>query len=82
MRKVYEILLKFKLKQISLTECEKQLNDYFFIKKVEKVEKREIFDKNICEFKGYCKNYRCIKSCTLSPKNDTLKNKNDDKFPA
>ena len=77
MRKVYEILLQFRSKQISLTECEKQLNDYFFIKKVEKVEKTEIFDKNICEFKDYCKYYRCIKSCPLSPKNDT-----DDKFPA
>ena len=78
MRKVYGILLQFRSKQISLTECEKQLNDYFFIKKVvEKAEKTEIFDKNICEFKDCCKYYRCVKSCPLSPKNDT-----DDKFPA
>ena len=65
MSTIYGILLQFKWKQISLTECEKQLNDYFFIKKVEKT---EIFDKNICEFKDYCKNYRCVKSCPLSPK--------------
>ena len=78
MRKVYGILLQFKLKQISLTECEKQLNDYFFIKKVvKKTEKTEIFDKSVCEFKEYCKNYRCVKSCPLALKNDT-----DDKFPA
>jgi len=77
MRKVYGILLQFRSKRISLTECEKQLNDYFFIKKVEKEEKTEIFDKTICEFKDYCKYYRCIKSCPLSPKNNT-----DDKFPA
>ena len=77
MRKVYGILLQFRSKRRSLTECEKQLNDYFFVKKVERVEKTEIFDKNICEFKDYCKYYRCVKSCPLSPKNDT-----DDKFPA
>ena len=74
MRKIYIILLQFKLKQISLTECEKQLNDYYFIKKV--VEKKtEIFDKTICEFKDCCKYYRCVKSCRLALKND-------DKFPA
>ena len=78
MRKVYGILLQFKLKQISLAECEKQLNDYFFIEKVvKKVEKTEFFDKSVCEFKDYCKNYRCVKSCPLSPKNNT-----DDKFTA
>ena len=77
MRKVYEILLQFRSKQISLTECEKQLNDYFFIKKVERVEKTEMFNKIVCQFKNYCKNYRCVKSCPLSPKNDT-----DDKFSA
>ena len=79
MRKVYGILLQFKWKQISLTECEKQLNDYFFIKKVvekkEKTEKKEMFDKKICEFKDCCKYYRCVKSCKLALKND-------DKFPA
>ena len=80
MKKIYGILLQFKSKQISLTECEKQLNDYFFIKKVEKTEKKEIFDKNICEFKEYCKYYRCVKSCRLAIK--ALKNDNDDKFPA
>ena len=63
MRKVYGILLQFRSKQISLTECEKQLNDYFFIKKVEKT---EMFDKSVCEFKGYCENYRCVKSCKLA----------------
>ena len=79
MKKVYGILLQFRSKQISLTEGEKQLNDYFFIKKV--VEKKtEIFDKNICEFKDYCKYYRCVKSCRLAIK--ALKNDNDDKFPA
>ena len=77
MRKVYEILLQFRSKQISLNECEKQLNDYFFIEKVKKVEKTEIFDKSVCEFKNYCKYYRCVKSCPLSLKNDT-----DDKFSA
>ena len=66
MRKVYEILLQFRSKQISLNECEKQLNDYFFIKKVERVEKTEMFDKSVCEFKGYCENYRCVKSCKLA----------------
>ena len=71
MRKVYEILLQFRSKQISLTECEKQLNDYFFIEKVERVEKTEIFDKSVCEFKGYCKYYRCVKSCKMAMKNDT-----------
>ena len=72
MRKVYGILLQFRSKQISLTECEKQLNDYFFIKKV--VEKKtEIFDKKICEFKDYCKYYRCVKSCKLALENDTKK---------
>ena len=51
MRKVYGILLQFRSKQISLTECEKQLNDYFFIKKVvEKKEKTEMFDKNIYDY--------------------------------
>ena len=71
MSKVYGILLQFKWKQISLTECEKQLNDYFFIKKVvEKKGKTEIFDKNICEFKDYCKYYRCVKSCKLALKKD------------
>ena len=71
MRKVYEILLQFRSKQISLTECEKQLNDYYFLKKV--VEKKtEIFDKNICEFKEYCKYYRCVKNCPLAQKNDTV----------
>ena len=69
MRKVYGILLQFRSKQISLTECEKQLNDYFFIKKV--VEKKtEIFDKTICEFKDYCKYYRCVKSCKMAMQND------------
>ena len=78
MRKVYGILLQFRSKQISLNECEKQLNDYFFIKKVvKKTEKTEMFDKNICEFKDYCKYYRCVKSCKLALKNNT-----DDKFPA
>ena len=77
MKKVYGILLQFRSKQISLTECEKQLNDYFFIKKVEKI---EIFDKNICEFKDYCKYYRCVKSCRLAIK--ALKNDTDEKFPA
>ena len=72
MKKVYGILLQFRSKQISLTECEKQINDYFFIKKVEKKEeKKEMFDKNICEFKDYCKNYRCVKSCKMAMKNDT-----------
>ena len=80
MRKIYGILLQFRLKQISLTECEKQINDYFFIKKVERVEKTEIFDKNICEFKEYCKYYRCVKSCRLAIK--ALKNETDDKFSA
>ena len=74
MRKVYGILLQFKLKQISLTECEKQLNDYFFIKKVERVEKTEMFNKSVCEFKNYCKYYRCVKSCKLHLKNDTDEN--------
>ena len=78
MRKIYGILLQFRSKQISLTECEKQLNDYFFIEKVvKKTEKTEIFDKSVCEFKDCCKYYRCVKSCRLALKNDT-----DDKFPA
>ena len=80
MRKIYGILLQFKLKQISLTECEKQLNDYFFIEKVKKVEKTEIFDKSVCEFKDCCKYYRCVKSCRLAIK--ALKNDTDDKFTA
>ena len=80
MRKVYEILLQFRSKQISLTKCEKQLNDYFFIEKVKKADKTEIFDKSVCEFKGYCENYRCVKSCRLAIK--ALKNDTDDKFPA
>ena len=80
MRKVYGILLQFRSKQISLTECEKQLNDYFFIEKVKKVEKTEMFDKSVCEFKDYCKYYRCVKSCRLAIK--ALKNDTDDKFTA
>ena len=81
MRKIYGILLQFRSKQISLTKCEKQLNDYFFIEKVvEKKGKTEIFDKSVCEFKDYCKYYRCVKSCRLAIK--ALKNDTDDKFPA
>ena len=67
MDKIYQLLTDFENSKLSKNACKLMIYEHF-------ISNEYIFDKNICEFSGYCKYYVCPKNCKLSLANDVIYN--------
>ena len=67
MDKIYQLLTDFENSKLSKNACQLMIYEHF-------ISKEDISDKNICEFKDYCKHYVCPKNCKLSIVNDVIYN--------
>ena len=67
MDKIYQLLTDFENSKLSKNTCQLMIYEHF-------ISNEDIFDKNICEFSGYCKHYVCPKNCKLSLANDVIYN--------
>ena len=65
MDKIYQLLTDFENSKLSKNACKLMIYEHF-------ISNEYIFDKNICEFSGYCKHYVCPKNCELSITNDVI----------
>ena len=72
MTKIEQLLTDFKNSKLSKNACQLMIYEHF-------ISNEDIFNKNICEFKDYCKHYVCRKNCRLSIMNDVIyKNKQNE----
>ena len=69
MDKVYQLLTDFENCKLSKNACQSMIYEHF-------ISNEDIFNKNIYEFKDYCKHYVCLKNCKLSLANDVIYNNN------
>ena len=65
MTKIEQFLTDFENGKLSKNACQSMIYEHFILNEY-------FFDKNICEFKDYCKHYVCPKKCKLSIMNDVI----------